>query len=142
MIDKIYRLSFLYMAMCLQVGFLGGASGKEPTCQRRRCKRSGFDPSVRKIPWRRAWQPRPVFLSGESHGQRSLVGYHPQGCKELDMTQVNQHRCLYVQKISQEIFDVQHVLKLGDIRVQMGKILFSFLSSFPMSIYDFGIEKR
>jgi len=58
------------------------------------------------------------------------------------MTQVNQHRCLYVQKISQEIFDVQHVLKLGDIRVQMGKILFSFLSSFPMSIYDFGIEKR
>ena len=39
-----------------------------------------------KIAWRRAWQPTPVFLPGESHGQRSLVGYGPWGCKELDMT--------------------------------------------------------
>ena len=37
----------------------------------------GFDPWVRKIPWRRAWQCVPVFLPGESHGQRSLVGYSP-----------------------------------------------------------------
>jgi len=43
---------------------------------------------VRKIPWRRKWQPTPVFLPGKSHGQRSLVGYSPQGCKELDMTKV------------------------------------------------------
>ena len=35
----------------------------------------GFDPWVREIPWRRAWQPTPVFLPGESHGQRSLAGY-------------------------------------------------------------------
>ena len=40
-------------------------------------KRHGFDPWVRKIPWRREWQPTPVFLPGESHGQRSLVGYSP-----------------------------------------------------------------
>ena len=40
-------------------------------------------------PWRRAWQSNPVFLSGESHGQRSLVGYSPWGCKELD-TQLKQ----------------------------------------------------
>jgi len=40
------------------------------------------------IPWKRAWQPTPVFLPGESHGQRSLVGYGPQGCKELDPTEV------------------------------------------------------
>ena len=45
--------------------FAGGASGKEPVCQCRRCKRLGLDPKVRKIPWRRAWQPTPVFLSGE-----------------------------------------------------------------------------
>ena len=45
-----------------------------------------FDPWVGKIPWRRAWQPTPVFLPEESHRQRSLVGYRPQGCKELDMT--------------------------------------------------------
>ena len=37
--------------------------------------RRGFDPRVRKFPWRIAWQPTPVFLSGESHGQRSLAGY-------------------------------------------------------------------
>ena len=37
----------------------------------------GFDPWVGKIPWRRAWQPTPVFLPGESHGQRSLAGYSP-----------------------------------------------------------------
>ena len=39
------------------------------------CRRPGFDPWVRKIPWRREWQPTPVFLPEESHGQRSLVGY-------------------------------------------------------------------
>ena len=43
----------------------------------RRLKRYGFDPWVRKIPWRRAWQPTSVFLPGESHGQRSLAGYSP-----------------------------------------------------------------
>ena len=55
------------------------ASGKEPACQCRRHKRHGFSPWVRKIPWKRVWQPTPVFLPGESHGQRSLVNYHPQG---------------------------------------------------------------
>ena len=44
-----------------------------------------FDPWVGKVPWRRAWQPTPVFLPGESHGQRTLEGYNPWGCKELDM---------------------------------------------------------
>ena len=42
----------------------------------------GFDPCVGKIPWRRKWQPIPVFLPEESHGQRSLVGYSPWGHKE------------------------------------------------------------
>ena len=46
-----------------------------------------FDPWIRKIPWRRKWLPTLVFSSGESHGQRSLVGYGPQGHKELDMTE-------------------------------------------------------
>ena len=47
----------------------------------------GFDPWVGKIPWRRAWQPTPVFLPGESHGQRSLAGYSPWGRKESDTTE-------------------------------------------------------
>ena len=42
---------------------------------------------VRKNPWRRQWQPTPVFLPGESHGQRNLAGYSPWGHKELDMTE-------------------------------------------------------
>ena len=49
--------------------------------------RSGFDPWVGKITWRRPWQPTPVFLPGESHGQRSLAGYSPRGCKESDTTE-------------------------------------------------------
>ena len=48
---------------------------KEPTCQCQRHKRHGVDPWVGKIPWRRAQQPTPIFLHGESHGQRSLVAY-------------------------------------------------------------------
>ena len=65
----------------------GGASGKEPSCQCRRQKRLGLDPWLGKIPWRRKWQPTPALLPGESHGQRSLVGYSPWGRKELDMTE-------------------------------------------------------
>ena len=53
-------------------------SGKESACQRRKHRRLGFNPQVGKIPWRRKWQPTPVFLPGKSHGQRSLVGYSPQ----------------------------------------------------------------
>ena len=48
------------------MGFPGGTSGKEPACQCRRHKRHRFDPWVGKIPWRRASQPTPVFLPGES----------------------------------------------------------------------------
>ena len=69
------------------VGFPGGAVGKESTCLCRRCRRRGFDPWVGEIPWRRKWQPTPVFLPEESHGQRSLVGYSPWGHKELDITE-------------------------------------------------------
>ena len=64
-------------------GFPGCASGNEPACQCRRHKRQEFDPWVGKIPWRWAQQPTPVFLPGKSHGQKSLVGYSPQGHSEL-----------------------------------------------------------
>ena len=66
------------------LGFPGRASGKESACQCRRHKRHRFDLWVRKIPWRRKWQPISVFLPGKSHGQRSLMGYSPLGCKESD----------------------------------------------------------
>ena len=70
-----------------ELGFPGGARGNEPACQCRRHKRCAFDPWVGKILWNGAWQPTPVFLPGESHGQKSLVGYSPGGCKESDTTE-------------------------------------------------------
>ena len=50
-------------------------------------RRHGFNPWVRKIPWKRTWQPTSGFLPGESQGQRSLVGYSPRGRKKSDMTE-------------------------------------------------------
>ena len=50
-------------------------------------RRPGFYPWVGKIPWERKWRPTPVFLPGESHGQRSLVGYSPWGRRESDTTE-------------------------------------------------------
>jgi len=65
-----------------------GDSGKKICLQCRSHRRSGFNLWVRKIPWRTAEQPTPEFSPGESHGQRSLAGYNPYGCKELDTTEV------------------------------------------------------
>ena len=50
-------------------------------------RRCAFGPWVGKIPWRKKWQPTPVFLPEKSHGQRSVVGYSTKGCKELDVTE-------------------------------------------------------
>ena len=81
------------------MGFPGGNSGKEPVGQCRRYKRHGFDPWVGKSPWRRAWQPTPVFMPRESRGQRSLVGYSPWGCKESDRTEPTL-ACTHIQYLS------------------------------------------
>ena len=62
-------------------------NGQESTCQCRRSKRCEFSPWVQRIPWRRKWQPSQVFLPGESHGERSLVGYRPWGRKDSYMTE-------------------------------------------------------
>ena len=62
------------------------------------CRRPGLNPWVRKIPWRRARQPTPVFLPGEFHGLRSLVGYGLLGCKESDTTEQLTHTHTYLGK--------------------------------------------
>ena len=49
------------------------------------CRRHRFKPWVRKIPWRRKWQPAPVFLPGKFQGQSSLVGYSPWDCKRVGL---------------------------------------------------------
>ena len=64
--------------LCLQLHFFQGVpGGKEPICQCRRDQRRGLDPWVGKISWRKKWQPTPVFLPGESLGQKSLEGCSP-----------------------------------------------------------------
>ena len=102
-----------------------GASGKESACKCRRRKRQGFDPWVRKIPWRRAQQPTPVFSPGESHGQRSLVDYSPWGRTESDMTE-------------------QLILSLSRLESQSFNSGFTHVSMTPMStlfIYWKGAER-
>ena len=62
-------------------------SGKESACQCESGKRLWFSPWVRKIPWRRKWQPTPVSLPEKLHGEKSLVAYSPKGHKELATTE-------------------------------------------------------
>ena len=79
------------------MGFPGGASGEDPACQCRRQKRCGFDPWVGEIFWRRAWQPTPEFLPGESYGQRSLAGYSIGSTKSWTrLKQLSMHTCMVV----------------------------------------------
>ena len=56
------------------IGVPGGSNSKESACN---AGRPEVSPWVGKIPWRKKWQPTPVFFPGKSHGQRSLVGYSP-----------------------------------------------------------------
>ena len=63
--------------------FPGGASGKESACQCKRCKRWGFNPGVRKIPWNMKCQPTPLFLLGKSQGQRSLESLQSTGLQRV-----------------------------------------------------------
>ena len=67
----------------------GGTSGKEPACQCRRHKSCGFDPWVGKIPWRRAQQPPPVLLPGESPWTEEPGGLRPAVRTESDTNEVN-----------------------------------------------------
>ena len=78
---------FLYTSM----GFPGGTSGEKPTCQCRRCKRTRLDPWIGKIPWRRAWQPTPVSLPGESHGQRNLATVHRMAQSQIRLKRLSTH---------------------------------------------------
>ena len=76
--------------------------GKESACQVMICRRRGFNPWVRKIPWRRKWQPTPVFLLEKSHGWRRLAAYSPWNHEELDTTEqlrthTHTNKCAYLQ---------------------------------------------
>ena len=90
----------------------GGSAGKEHACHCRRRKRRGFNPRVGKI-WGRKWQLAPVFLPGKFCGQRSLEGYSPWGCKELDTTEhARTHimRCIHHYSVIKNSFTVLKIL--------------------------------
>ena len=91
------------LCLCLHTlsSFSSGSAGKEPVCQCRRLRRRGLDPWVRQIPWRRKWQPIPVTLPGELHGQRNQVGYSLWDLKETPLndttfTFINVCVCIYI----------------------------------------------
>ena len=88
----MFSLFFLLIFMPFMAAS-SGAGGKESACQCTKHETCGFDSWIQKNPWRRAWQPTPVFLPGESHGQRNQAGYSPWGHKESDTTEATQHRC-------------------------------------------------
>ena len=99
-------------------GFSGGSVVKNPHAS---CRRCSFNPWVRKIPWRRSWQPTPVFLLGESYGQRSLTGYGPQGLKESDVTEATWHT---------------HVFSLSASAALAGPIEVEFPSAHPRPFFS------
>ena len=69
-----FNISNIFKGIYIKLGFPGGASSKESTCQCGRLKGCGFDPWVGKISWSRKWHLTPIFLPGKLHGQRSMVG--------------------------------------------------------------------
>ena len=95
-------------------------SGKESTCKCKRHERFRFDPWIRKIPWRRKWQPPPIFLPRKFHGQRSLGGHSPWGHKGLDPTEHTRY------------IRVSWLLSLGcPLLAGNSLVLFSTLSTVP-----------
>ena len=82
-----HRVGHDWSNLAAAAGLPWWLSGKDSACQCRRRTIRGFNPWVGKIPWSRKWQPTPVFLPGESHGQRNLAGHSPWDCKNSDMTE-------------------------------------------------------
>ena len=145
-------VAILYFMLSLPFRAFQWLGGKESTCQFRRCRGCGFSPWVRKILWRRKWQPTPVLLPGKPHGHRSLVGYSPQGCKELDMTKwlSHMHLCSLSQmlgsKKSNDFLEVTPLRRIVRIFIQpfileLGP-LYSFAVNCSVSLRWLQIKKR
>ena len=88
-------------------------------------------PGLERFPQKRAWQPTPVFLPGASHGQRSLVGHGPQGCRELDTTEANKHagtqvdtrskNCIQLALHPRKLQANKFKMKMGGFKLKRGK---------------------
>ena len=101
----------------LTLAFPGDASGKEPTCQCRKSKRCRFNPWVGKIPWRRAWQPNPVFLLGESPWTEETGGL----------------QSMWWQRVRHDWSDWAHTYKLisgyqhGITEAELGRVVYYYI---------------
>ena len=91
---------------------------------------------VGKIPWRRKWQPTPLFLPGEFHGQRSLAGYSSWGCKESDTTEqlTHTHAAAFQAPLSSTVY--QSLLKTMSI---VSVMHLTVLSSATLYLFAFGL---
>ena len=78
-------------------GVRGSSVGKEPACNAGDARDTYSIPGSGRSPWRRAWQPTPVFLPEESHGQRSLAGYSPWGHKESGTTEATERSAAHTE---------------------------------------------
>ena len=88
-----------------------------------------FDPWVRKIPWRRKWQPTPVFLPGESHGQRSLAGCSPQGHRESGSTEHTHQACTVLISTDVHLIDGGEESQKSDVPQFLSLIITSCVSN-------------
>ena len=83
----------IYYWLQVTMGFPHSSVGKESACHCRRCRRHGFNPLIRKSPWRRKWQPTPVFLLGKSHGWgaqlATVLGITKSGTQLSDWARIN-----------------------------------------------------
>ena len=96
-------------------GFPGGTSGKESACQIRDIRDVSLIPRSGRFPGVGNDNPTRVFLPGESHGQRSLVGYRPQGHKESDTTEATWHACMWISKCSPQTSYINITQELCDL---------------------------
>ena len=93
----LISIIFCLSSSSLWASLVAQRDGKESAC---RCGGPGFNSWLRKIPWRRKWQPTPVCLLGESHGQSSLAGYSPWGLRESDTAEHTHAWCSLKSRIS------------------------------------------
>ena len=139
------------------MGFPGGAIGKESACQCRRHKKCRSDLWIKKIPWKRAWQPTPVFAPGEFHEQRSLVDYSLYGHKQLDTTEATAHTHTHTRararvhhsygeknplEICLQTPDWDQIFKQAFLRVAASVLLFQLFSSCHCSLDSWSAQWR
>ena len=121
---------FLKKKLSKYFGLARWLSRKESACQYRRCRRCGFNPWIGKMPWRREWQPTPVFLPGKCHGQRSLAGYSP--CSHRESDKAEHAGCKYFNNFAYIFLTLKYLEKrkkmygFAHIFQKITLILFSF----------------